>query len=57
MDIQKFEEVEDDGFSGGNWKPIQPQNDGGGSGDGAHFFIQGIKMNDGGFDADGPDPF
>lgn len=58
LDIQKFEELEDDNFgAGSNWKPITPQDNGGGSGDGAHFFIQGSKMNDGGFDMDGPDPF
>ncbi len=56
LDIQKFEEWESDssGPSAGGWKPITPNlpTSGGGSSkeDGAKFFIQGSKMNEGEFD-------
>jgi replicative DNA helicase len=56
LDIQKFEEWESDSSapSAGGWKPITPNlpTSGGGSSkeDGAKFFIQGSKMNEGEFD-------
>ncbi len=57
LEIQKFEEWEDDGggFGGGSWKPVAPPGGApgaaGGGNDGGKFFIQkGSKMNGGNFD-------
>ncbi|QES88631.1 replicative DNA helicase [Rhizosphaericola mali] len=55
LEIQKFVEVEDGGFSGGgNWKPLGQESGGNdfndGNDGGAKFFIQQSKMNNGNFE-------
>jgi replicative DNA helicase len=56
LHIQKFEEVNKDGFnggdnfSGGNFKPIPPMPTDGSGASGGRFLVQGSKMNTGSFD-------
>lgn len=65
LHIQKFEQMEDDGFAGaerlmgeGNWKKTSSFTNDNSSNEGGRFFVQGSKMNnnnyDEGFDEDAP---